>query len=103
MVAREPAAGARPPIELSREVELVDSAMAALAAKNATESLSIIATYVEETGGAGQLAEDAAAVEVEARCSLDVTDAKRALAAFDARYPQSAQRARIVTACASTR
>lgn len=94
-----PVAGARSAIDLSREVELVDAAMAALAARDATQALSIIATYAKETRGAGQLAEDAAAVEVEATCALDVSFAARAIAAFDAKYPQSAQRARITSAC----
>jgi hypothetical protein len=94
-----PAPSAQPAIELSREVELVDTAMAALAADDAKQALAIIATYAKETRGTGQLAEDAAAVEVEATCALDGSAAHRALAAFDARYPHSAQRARVTTAC----
>ena len=96
-----PASRAHATVTLEREVELVDSAMAAVAARDGSKALSILAMYATETQGAGQLAEDAAAIEAEATCSLDTTSATRVLAAFDARYPQSAQRARITAACSS--
>lgn len=86
------------PIDLAREVELVDRAMAAMKRGDAALALAAVRLHVRETGGKGQLAEDAAAIEIEAMCrsQLPVTGK---LAAFDARWPTSAQRARLATVC----
>lgn len=87
---------------LSREVELIDLAMIALRRNAPTAALDAIRVFDVETRGHGQMAEDAAAIAIEAHCHLkhDVTDA---LARFDARWPSSAQRARIHTSCFSIR
>jgi hypothetical protein len=86
------------PVELAREVELLDDAMAALRADRPARALSAILSFERETLGRGQLAEDAAAIELEARCRLGEDVAAR-LDAFDRRWPESAQRARITSAC----
>jgi len=83
---------------LAREVELIDRAMLALRRGAAPAALEAIATFDRETRGHGQMAEDAAAVAIEARCSLHHDVAER-LAAFDREYPSSAQRARLRDAC----
>jgi hypothetical protein len=86
-------------IDLAREVELVDLAMAALRRGDAGEALAAVRRHAAETGGRGQLAEDAAAIEIEALCRRhDPTTAAR-LAAFDARFPRSAQRSRLTSRC----
>jgi hypothetical protein len=90
---------ARPPIALSREVALVDQAMAALRAHDATRALATLKTYAAESAGKGQLAEDAAAIEVEALCTLHDGSAADHLATFDTRFPSSAQRTRLTQAC----
>ena len=92
---------ANPPIEitLAREVELVDHAMAALKAHDPRAALASLHTYGVEARGHGQLAEDAAAIEVEARCALADPEAPSRLAAFERRYPRSAQRARLAELC----
>ncbi|MCX5747348.1 MAG: hypothetical protein NT062_33195 [Proteobacteria bacterium] len=84
---------------LAREVEIVDRAMAALRGKDFRGALSAITTYTTETAGIGQLAQDAAAIEVEAACGLHAADGPARLAAFDRRYPSSAQHARLEEAC----
>jgi hypothetical protein len=84
---------------LSREVSLVDSAQAALRASDFRGALSIIHTYDAETALSGQLAEDAAAIEVEALCRLADPAAAAQLADFDTRWPHSAERARLTAAC----
>jgi hypothetical protein len=83
---------------LAREVELVDRAMLHLRNGAPNDALAELAIYRRETHGQGQLAEDAAAVDIEARCKLgrDVADI---LAAYDRRWPTSAQRARLADAC----
>ena len=94
---------ARPVVraDLAREVELIDDAMAALRRGDATAALAAVRRHASETVGSGQLAEDAAAIEIEALCRLGGApggiDAKRA--AFDARWPGSAQRARLEKEC----
>ncbi|HET9622811.1 MAG TPA: hypothetical protein VFP84_15665, partial [Kofleriaceae bacterium] len=84
---------------LAREVELVDLAMAALHHGDPRAALRTVATHGAETAGRGQLAEDAAAIEVEALCQLREPAAAGKLDAFDRRFPHSAQRARLTAAC----
>jgi hypothetical protein len=83
---------------LAREVALLDAAIAALKAGAPAEALSTLAIYARETRDHGQLAEDAAALEIDARCRLhEPVDAQ--VAAFVARWPSSVQRARGTRAC----
>lgn len=86
------------PVSLSREVELIDLAMASLRKHAPAAALAAIRTYERETLGQGQMAEEAAAIAIEARCGLhqDVTDE---LAAFDLAWPSSAQRSRVIKTC----
>jgi len=85
--------------DLAREVTLVDQAMAALRGGNPSAALAAVRVHLAETGGAGQLAEDAAAIEIEALCRLHDPHVGAKLAAFDARWPASAQRSRLTTKC----
>jgi hypothetical protein len=89
----------RAPVGLGREVELVDAAMAALRGGDAKAALGVVRTYLRVTRGTGQLAEDIAAIEVEALCTLGDPRAAGRLAAFDRRWPASAQRARLTNTC----
>ncbi|HEY5925537.1 MAG TPA: hypothetical protein VIV11_27820 [Kofleriaceae bacterium] len=101
--APAPARAATPqPATLSREVELIDLAMVSLRRNAPLVALEAIRVFERETLGEGQMAEEAAAIEIEARCKLreDVTGA---LARFDREWPNSAQRARIQTACFAKR
>lgn len=86
-------------IDLAREVELVDAAMAALRRGDPTAALASVRIHREETRNAGQLAEDAAAIEIEALCRLRDRRVAPKLEAFDARWPESAQRSRLTTNC----
>lgn len=86
-------------ISLGREVELIDQAMAALRRGDPGAALRGMHAYAREAGGGGQLAEDAAAIEVEALCTLGDPAAGDRQAAFDARFPRSAQRARLAAMC----
>ncbi len=86
-------------IDLGREVFLIDQAMAAMRAGDPAKALTAVRVHSAETGGAGQLAEDAAAIEVEALCRLHDESVAAKLAAFDARWPDSAQRSRLSTSC----
>ena len=85
--------------DLAREVALIDRAMVALKTNDAREALAQVRTHARETRGAGQLAEDAAAIEIEALCRLHDTSVSAKLDAFDARFPRSAQRSRLTTEC----
>jgi hypothetical protein len=85
-------------VELAREVELIDRAMAALKRADASAALAAVADHAHETAGTGQLAEDAAAIEIEALCRLRQPVATK-LEAFDLRWPTSAQRARLTASC----
>ena len=58
-------------------------------------------SYMTEIGDGGQLAEEAAGLEVEALCRLGAEAAPSKLAAFAQRWPRSAQRARLAAACTS--
>jgi hypothetical protein len=89
------------PADLAREVELIDRAMKALATNDLRRALATVELHAAETRRAGQLAEDAAAIEIEALCRLR-TSARTITAkldAFDARFPRSAQRSRLSTHC----
>ncbi|MBL9017560.1 MAG: hypothetical protein JNL83_25445 [Myxococcales bacterium] len=85
--------------DLAREVALIDRAMVALKAGDAREALMHVRTHGKETRGSGQLAEDAAAIEIEALCRLHDAAVSAKLDAFDARFPRSAQRSRLTTEC----
>lgn len=86
-------------IDLAREVALIDRAMAALRSGAPHAALAAIRTHALETRGAGQLAEDAAAIEIEAMCQLHDRRVAARLDAFDARFPRSAQRSRLTSSC----
>ncbi len=84
---------------LSREVELLDLAMVALRRRDPGAAIRAVQQHAAETVGRGQLAEDAAAIEIEALCHLHDPSTTAKLEAFDARYPRSAQRSRLSTRC----
>jgi hypothetical protein len=88
-----------PRTTLARETELVEVASHALRDGDLAAVHAAIATYTHETGGAGQLAEDIGAIEVEALCRANDPSASTKLAAFDARWPHAGQRHRLVAAC----
>jgi type IV secretory pathway VirB10-like protein len=90
---------APPAIGLAREVELIDRAMAALRGGDPAEALRTVRRHAAETAGHGQLAEDAAAIEIEALCQLHDPSTNRQLEVFDARFPRSAQRSRLTSQC----
>ncbi|HMG21215.1 MAG TPA: hypothetical protein VK607_07870, partial [Kofleriaceae bacterium] len=94
-----PAAAPRTEIALGREVELIDLAMAALRRDDPPGALRVVRAYTAEAAGAGQLGQDAAAIEIEALCKLGDPAARDKLAAFDVLFPRSAQRARLAAAC----
>jgi len=85
--------------DLAREVELLDLAMTALGRGDTTSALAAIRAHATETRGAGQLAEDAAAIEIEALCRRHDPTVVARLDAFDARFPRSAQRSRLSATC----
>lgn len=85
--------------DLAREVELIDLAMGSLRRGDSARALAALHTHALETHGTGQLAEDAAAIEVEALCQIHDPTVAAKLEAFDARYPRSAQRSRLTKAC----
>jgi hypothetical protein len=87
---------------LAREVELIDFAMVSLRKRAPHAALEAIKAYHRVTHGRGQMAEDAAAIEIEARCNMDL-DAVALIARFDLKWPESAQRERIQTACFAKR
>jgi hypothetical protein len=88
-----------PRATLARETELVELATHALRTGDLAAARAAVATYAHETGGAGQLAEDIDAIEIEALCRANDPSASTKLAAFDARWPQAGQRHRLVAAC----
>ena len=85
------------PATLAREVALLDAAMASLRDDPAA-TLATLEIFARETFGRGQLAEDAAALEIEARCRTHQI-VQDQLAQFDQRWPHSVQRARITERC----
>jgi len=96
----EPPAPVVPQVaDLAREVELVDLAMAALRHGDPAGALRAVQRHAVETAGRGQLAEDAAAIEIEALCHLHDAATSAKLEAFDARFPRSAQRSRLSNHC----
>jgi len=95
----ESGAGLPRGIDLTREVELLDVAMAALRRGDAAGALKAVQRHAVETAGHGQLAEDAAAIEIEALCRLHDPTTSAKLEAFDARFPRSAQRSRLDNKC----
>jgi hypothetical protein len=86
------------PASLSREVELIDQAMSALRRNEPATALASMKTFDRETLGRAQMAEEAAAITIEARCGLGEDVAAR-IEAFDRAWPTSAERARITDAC----
>ena len=86
------------PPSLAREVALLDAAIASLQASAPAAALSTLAVYARETRDHGQLAEDAAALEIDARCRTHES-VDQQVAAFVARWPTSIQRARVTRAC----
>ena len=100
-VAEAPAAPIAAPVTpatLAREVALLDAAMTSLHENDPADTLATLAIYDRETLGHGQLAEDASALEIEARCRTNQPVADK-LATFDQRWPRSVQRARITERC----
>ena len=100
-VAEAPAAPVVAPVTpatLAREVALLDVAMTSLHENDPADTLATLAIYDRETLGHGQLAEDASALEIEARCRTHQPVADK-LATFDQRWPRSVQRARITERC----
>lgn len=73
--------------------------MAALRGGDAAGALKAVQRHAVETAGRGQLAEDAAAIEIEALCHLHDPTTNAKLEAFDARFPRSAQRSRLSNRC----
>jgi hypothetical protein len=88
-----------PQIKLVDEIRLVDRASDALRVGNTAAVLAAIATYEAQTGGRGQLAEEAAAIEIEARCKAGDPTARDRLAEFERHWTRSAQRSRLTNAC----
>lgn len=86
------------PATLAREVALLDAAMTSLHENDPADTLATLVIYDRETLGHGQLAEDASALEIEARCRTNQPVADK-LATFDQRWPRSVQRARITERC----
>lgn len=97
-VAPIPAPPPAPPT-LAREIELIDRASKALHRADHAAVLATIATYDAETSGHGQLAQDAAAIALEAACGANDPTAATKLAAFTRRWPHSAQHTRFAAAC----
>ena len=97
-----PEPATREPATLSREVELIDRAMLSLRQHEARAALDAIAMFDRETLGRGQMAEEAAAIRIEAHCNLH-DDVTPQLAEFDRKWPSSAQRERLQTACFAKR
>jgi hypothetical protein len=73
--------------------------MAALRRGDPDAALRVVQEYAAEAAGGGQLNEDAAAIEIEALCKLGDPAARARRAAFDARFPRSAQRSRLEATC----
>ncbi len=90
--------GTSPRASLAREVELIDRAMLALRQNKPAAALEATTTFDRETHRAGQMAEDAGAIALEAHCKLG-HNVSILLEVFDRTYPSSAQRARIRDAC----
>jgi hypothetical protein len=100
--SRTPGADDEDGVSLAREVELIDLATVSLHKRAPHAALEAIKAYERETRGRGQLAQEAAAIEIEARCNMNL-DATKQIERFDQKYPESAQRERIQTACFSNK
>ena len=98
VAAASPAAPG-PGIALGREVALIDLARAALHRGDPDAALRVVQEYAAEAADRGQLAQDAAAIEVEALCKLGDPTARERRTAFEARFPGSAQRVRLEATC----
>ena len=98
-IAAAPPVPPPPPPSLAREIDLVDRASKALHRGDHAAVLAIIHTYDAETSGHGQLAQDAAAIALEAVCASNDPDAATKLAAFTRRWPHSAQHTRLAAVC----
>src|SRR5258708_6779217 len=83
---------------LAREVELIDRAQSALRDDRPSDALDALATYTREVGAHGQLAREAAKLEVEAACRANAPDSADRLAALARRYP-GAVTTRLRAAC----
>jgi hypothetical protein len=86
-------------VSLAREVELITFAMNAMERRDAPTALRVIRAFERETAGHGQMAEDAAAIEIEALCLEHDRAASAKLDAFDQKWPSSAQRSRLTSKC----
>jgi hypothetical protein len=86
-------------LTLAREIALVDQASQALHRGDQAAVAAAISTYDLETAGHGQLAEDAAAIALEAACVSNAPDAATKLAAFNQRWPKSGQHNRLAAVC----
>jgi len=64
-------------------------------------AIEAVRVFERETAGRGQLAEEAAAIEIEALCQLRDDAATRKLDEFDHKWPSSAQRSRLTVKCAT--
>jgi len=95
----KPVAKRAPHATLAREVDLLDHAMTSLRGGDLAATLATIRLYQSEAGDRGQLAEDAAAIEVEALCASHDEASIAKLATYDQRWPRSAQRSRLADAC----
>ena len=97
----EPVAPAEPPApadSLTRELAWLRAARAALRAGTPDAALIALASYQREFT-AGQLAEEAAALAVEAACAAGRGDVEARRAAFMRQWPTSTARARVERAC----
>ncbi len=84
---------------LADEVALVDAAMAALRGGDPAAALAATERHAARIGARGQLAEEAAALRIEALCRLGDARADAAWETFATRWPASPQRMRIAAAC----
>ena len=97
----ETVAPAEPPApadSLTRELSWLRAARAALRAGTPDAALIALASYQREFT-AGQLAEEAAALAVEAACAAGRGDVEARRAAFMRQWPTSTARARVERAC----
>ena len=94
---------AAPPVEtgisLAREIELVDRAALGLRRRDLDAALQALRSYADEAQGRGQLAQDAAAIEVEVLCRKHDSKAAAQLAAFEQRWPSSAHNSHLRVTC----
>jgi len=90
---------AQEPATLGRETILIDDATSSLRNGHPADTLATLAIYQRETGGHGQMVQDAESLELEALCALHAPEVPAKLAAFRQRWPKSAELARITAAC----